>query len=60
MRSTQRQLQTLVRLKAARSIHGGPRNERPTALRSASRQADFTTAAQFFTPRNLYIEAVTS
>jgi hypothetical protein len=29
----QRQLQTLVRLKAARSILFGPRNKQPTALR---------------------------
>jgi hypothetical protein len=29
----QRQLQTLVRLKAARSIHDGPRRQEPTALR---------------------------
>jgi hypothetical protein len=40
MRSMQRQLQTLVRLKAARSIHHGPRTQLRTPPWPAPRRAD--------------------
>jgi hypothetical protein len=42
----QRQLQTLVRLQAARSIHGGPRSQLPTALRQPPDRR-IPTAAQY-------------
>jgi hypothetical protein len=55
----QRQLQTLVRLQAARSTHGPTCNQQPTALRFTSDRQVLPGGA-VPPPQPLYIEAVTS
>jgi hypothetical protein len=54
MRSMQRQLQTLVRLKAALSIHGGARSQQRTALRKLPDRQVLPGSAKLYASHSLF------